>query len=109
VNDTSKEIGALRWGETYWWAANAIWPFVTLRASKNSLRIDLSVLDLRRCQFEFALSDLRALHKKRGLFSGGLLVEHNRSDCPPFILFWTFKFSTLKARMNQLGYGVFNK
>lgn len=109
MSDSYIETGGLRWGDSLWGAANATWPFATLHASKDRLRIDLSVLKIWRRQFEFAISDLRALRKKRGLFSVGLLVEHNRSDYPPFILFWTFRYSTLKTRLSQLGYTVFDQ
>jgi hypothetical protein len=109
VNDTYTETGGLRWGESFWGATNATWPFATLHASKDGLRIDLSVLRLWRRRFELTLSDIQALRKKRWLFSAGLLVEHSRSDYPQFILFWTFRYSTLKTRLNQLGYTVFDQ
>ncbi len=109
MNDTYKETGGLRWGQSLWRGLNVSWPFATLRASRDDLRIEMSFLKMWRHAFQFARSDIRALRKTSGVFSVGLRVEHDRTDCPPFILFWTFRYLTLKARLEQLGYEVLDR
>lgn len=56
--------------------------------------------------FEFARAEVRQLRRKRGLFSSGMVIEHAKSDYPPFILFWTFRYNKLAETLRRLGYDV---
>lgn len=106
VDGTYQETGGLRWGRSFILAMNASWPLAKLEATRDAIRIEMSFLGMMRRRFEFARADIRALRRRSGLMSVGLQVEHARSDYPPFIVFWTFRYPTLKARLEQLGYAV---
>lgn len=107
MDDTYEETGGLRWGETFMRGMNASWPFAKLRATRDELRIDFSGLwRWPPCTFFFARTEIQALRKIPGVLSDGIRVEHDLADFPPFVLFWTFRFKKLKARLEQLGYVV---
>lgn len=109
VSDIYKETGGLRWGQSLMRGLNASWPFAKLHASRDEIRIDVSIFWMWRRTFRFARREIRALRRRRGLVSVGLRVEHDRPDYPPFILFWTFKYPRLKAGLVQLGYEVMDQ
>ncbi len=106
VGEAYEETGGLRWGRSFMWAMNASWPFAKLRASHDRICIEMSFLGLMRKQFDFTRSDIRKLRRRSGVMSVGLLVEHSRAEYPQFILFWSLRFPTLKARLERLGYEV---
>jgi len=99
------EIGGLRWGNSYGRAANATWPFAKLTATQSKLTIRLRFGPFGRT-FEFERHEVRALRRKRALFSVGIVVDHESTIHPPFLLFWTFGYARLKSALEQLGYPV---
>ena len=98
--------GGLRWGESYWSAGNVTWPFVTLRVNSERLWIRVRVWKLWQKVFEFTRSEIKGIRKHRGFISVGVVIEHNKGEYPPFILFWTFDYPKLKVELNRLGYQV---
>ena len=97
------ERGGLRWGSNFWYGSNATWPFATLKATPQNLDISVGIGPLRRT-FAFNRSDIQEVSIKSGLISKGLKVTHLRSDCPPVIVFWTFRPRRLLSEMAALGY-----
>jgi hypothetical protein len=80
---------------------NASWPFATLSASHDELRLSCLGSD-----YVFYRSNTRRLRRHRGLFSVGLRIEHLVPTYPDFIVFWVFDFKRLKARLESLGYEI---
>jgi hypothetical protein len=58
--------------------------------------------------FVFGKSDVKAIRRKKGIlpFSTGIVIEHQKSDYPRFILFWTFGYAKLKRELTRLGFTV---
>ncbi len=100
-----KETGGLRWGESFWMAANATWPFATLNASPEALCIS-GIVNL-----DFRKADIKAIRRKKGMlpFSTGIVIEHQKLGFPEFILFWTFRYKRLKTELTRLGFIVTDK
>jgi hypothetical protein len=105
--------GGLRWGEEdglrlklgprrY---SNATWPFATLHATADALRIAVGVGPLKR-RFTFSRGEVDSVALKHGLFSVGLQVHHSKSEYPPVVLFWTFNSDGLLAALRELGYRI---
>ncbi len=80
---------------------NATWPFASLKANKDN--INLSVLGKK---YIFDKDKIKNIRKYRGLFSVGLKIEHDITDMPNHIVFWTFRFKKLKKELKALGYLV---
>lgn len=97
------ETGGLRWGASHWKAWNASWPFARLLVSPERLEITVGVWRFCR-KFEFSRSEIRALRRKRGMSTTGVRVEHAKSGYPPYILFWTFNFASLRRQLEERGY-----
>ena len=106
MSDGYRETGGLRWGRSFWFGANATWPFAKLHATTEGLTITLGLFGFLQKTFAFAKSEITAIRKKHGLFSVGVIVEHQKQEYPPFFLFWTFHYSTLKRHLEQLGFQV---
>jgi hypothetical protein len=88
---------------------NASWPFATLSASREDLRLSC----LGR-EYAFPRQSIRSLHRHRGVFSVGLRIEHGVASFPASVVFWasmffwTSGFRKLKAGLESLGYEVQN-
>src|SRR5262245_57301701 len=86
---------------------NASWPFATLSATPETLRLTClsRVYDFRRNQ-------IRRLSRYRGMFSVGLRIDHSNTTFPEFMVFWaslffwTSGFRKLKTRLEGLGYEI---
>jgi hypothetical protein len=100
------ETGGLRWGQTSWMAANATWPFANMWVSSDRLRLTVDVWGIWKKSFEFERVEVSQIRGKPGLFSVGVIVEHEKAGYPPFILFWTFRYKTLCAELRSRGYRV---
>jgi hypothetical protein len=103
--ETYTQTGGIRYGESFWWAANFTMPFATLYITRNSIELRLAFLFWRRT-FVFPRSEIRAIRWKRGLFSKGVQIQHGVSGYPPFILFWTTNRPGLTQALVTLGYDV---
>ena len=100
------ETGGLRWGEAFWRAANASWPFATIQISEERVRLRVKFWKVWDVTFDLEKTELHAIRIRRGLVNVGLLFEHHKDACPPFLLFWTFKQRTLVSELRQRGYTV---
>ena len=100
------ETGGLRWGLSFWVAGNATWPFARLHALHECIQIRLSIFGIWSRVFEFSRQEIKSIRRKRGIWSIGIVIDHTKAEYPPFILFWTFNYSTLKQALTNLGYNV---
>jgi hypothetical protein len=86
---------------------NASWPFATLSATPDALRLSCLGRD-----YNFPKSSIRSLSRHRGIFSTGLRIKHTDSSFPAFVVFWaslffwTSGFRKLKAQLESLGYEI---
>ena len=102
------ETGGLRWGASFWGGMNATWPFAKLQATSDGIVIVLNVIGMMKEKFEFSRDELKSIRKKRGIFpfNTGVVFEHAEPSYPPFILFWTFRFATLKRNLTERGFTI---
>lgn len=98
----------MRWGETFWQAVNATWPFATLTASTDAIHVSLRFIGLMKEDFDFQKAEITGIRKRKGVlpFSTGIVIEHQKPDTPRFILFWTFGYTRLKSELTRLGFTV---
>jgi hypothetical protein len=86
---------------------NASWPFATLSANSEALRLSCLGRD-----YLFPRTSIRTLSRHKGIFSVGLRIEHTEQSFPEFIVFWasaffwTSGFEKLKARLESLAYEI---
>ena len=86
---------------------NVTWPFVSIRASEDGLKITCFA-----STYEFPKREIRRLKKHSGIFSVGLQIEHDNPNYPSFFVFWaslfygTSGFPDLKKQLENLGYEV---
>jgi hypothetical protein len=105
------ERGGLRWGESFWIAKNATWPFATFTVRANYLEVICAVpfpLGIFDATFIFTPSDVSELRIIWGLFSRGVHIKHRREDYPPFIVFWSFSASRVLASAGAAGFRIVN-
>jgi len=100
--------GGLRWGNSHWSGMNATWPFATLRASEGGIVIAVRTFGLLDEEFNFKRSDIIRIRKKHGipLLTIGIIIEHRKQNCAPYVLFWTMSYSALKSGLLGVGYEV---
>ena len=103
------ETGGIRYGNSYWSSSNFSWPFASLKASPEEISICVSFSSLWTRTFTFNRSQIKSIRKKRGLWSVGIEIDHSATEIPPFILFWTFHYKTLKKHLESLGYDLVEK
>jgi hypothetical protein len=101
------EIGGLRYGSSFWISTNFTWPFATLTASPNEVSIRVSLGRLWARTFALESSQIKSISKTLGLMSTGIVIEHSNVEYPPLILFWTFRYETLKEQLEAVGHSVF--
>lgn len=80
---------------------NFTWPFAKIIANSESITI-------RAFWKKYILkrNEIIELRKYSGLFSEGLLIEHNRKDYPYKIVFWSLNLKSLKSGIESLGYSI---
>jgi hypothetical protein len=95
MTSTFAQIGGARIG-----LFNASWPFARLSATRDAIAL--------RCGFKFTFprDAIRRLSRHDGAFSTGLRIEHDVPGYPAFFVFWTFRFETLSAQLQALGYEI---
>src|SRR4051812_25052996 len=91
------EIGGIRIGDTVM-AFNATVPFVALTATRSELQ-----LDYPGGKFVFPRKTVNILSRHRSFFCNGVRIEHTLPEHPEFIVFWTFHFKRVKAKLLGLG------
>ena len=99
------EIGGLRWGQSFWNAANATWPFATLQIGRDGIELRMILWPFSQ-RFTLKRHEVECLKTRRGLFSFGVQVEHRKREYPPFILFWSFSPKTLLSSAQGAGYRI---
>ena len=95
------QTGGARIGKSIAFSLNASWPFAKLTVEEAGLT--LFVLGFT---WMLPKSSIRSLSKYRGAFSTGLRIEHSIPQRPPFVIFWTRKFTELKQELERTGYRV---
>jgi hypothetical protein len=103
---TYTETGGIRYGSSFWIAANFTWPFAKLTAGPGEISIRVALGKLWSKTFVFERSQIKSISKKRGLISTGIVIEHSVAEYPPFILFWTFRYETLKKQLETVGHST---
>ena len=111
ISEEYTKKGGLHWGvclrKGLYSYFMATWPFVRLDVTAVHIRI--TVTNWRRVKeevFEFEKSDLRSIRRKGGFISAGFVFEHNKSDYPTLIHFFSFKPKRLSHTLIGLGYNL---
>lgn len=99
--ETYKERGGARFGLNAILQVNATWPFATLRADQDKIRLGVLFLG-----WTIPKENLVGLYRHSGFFSTGLRIEHNVKWAPSFLVFWSSNFSDLAAALRRLGYTI---
>jgi len=97
MNRTLEVTGGARIG----WM-NAGWPFATLTATADSLRVKIRIFG---GDYTFTPASVVAITRDRSLFSRGIRIEHGVAEYPAHIVFWCFGDpETLLARIHDTGF-----
>jgi hypothetical protein len=75
-------------------------PFASLHADESAITLSC----FGKC-WVIAKQAIVRLSKHR-YFSDGLRVEHQSTNSPRYIVFWTLKFEDLRRELERLGYTV---
>jgi hypothetical protein len=97
------EIGGCKWGESYYGGFNVTWPLASLRVTYGSLVVSIGIFGRT---FSFSPKEVVAIRKYSGFLAWGIQIEHSRSDCPPFIAFWSFSRSQLLKELANAGFST---
>lgn len=97
--------GGIRYGDTYYDAFNASWPFARLIIESEMIHLETSFFK----SFSFPKHRILALSKYSGFLSKGLRIEHEISEYPPFVVFWTSSLEVIKLALVENGYAVSEK
>ena len=84
----------------------ATWPFVTLRASPEHIRLEGNAFGIWRRKYEFGRQQIKSIEKQIGLISDGICIKHSIKDCPQVTIFWTFDYQALKKALEAMGYTI---
>jgi hypothetical protein len=103
------EQGGLRWGNAFFQAANASWPFARITVSAQRVRLTVKCLNLVNESFDLEKDDITAIRKIRGWLSVGIRFEHRKPEYPPFLLFWMVRKSPLAVELRRMGYDVLDR
>jgi hypothetical protein len=91
-------------GENHRFAARTSWPSTKLTVEPGQLALTTG---FKSILFEKAM--ITRLSEYGGfcwLFASGIRVEHNRENCPPFFVFWTFDLTQIKRSLSENGYAL---
>jgi hypothetical protein len=102
------KYGGLRWGESFWQAANVTWPFASWKLSSDSLEVTLGLGPFFVRRFSFARTEVKVLRPCHGIISSGVQIEHLKANYPPFIVFWSFTVDRLLADAESAGFPISN-
>jgi hypothetical protein len=98
-----KFIGGSRCGWTFYNSFNATWPLASLTVEQDGLVLTTAFSDT----YQFKKSEITKLSFFRALlFSPGVRIEHAITDYPPYIVFWTFSPSRVKAELIKNGFTI---
>jgi hypothetical protein len=100
--EVTRFTGGIRYGESYYNAFNASWPFAKLTIEPDAILLNTAFFK----KFRFPKNQITTLSKYSGFFSKGLRIEHGLGDYPPFIVFWTFEFQSVKSKLIESEYIV---
>jgi hypothetical protein len=87
---------------------NMTWPFAKLRASQERITITVRTFGFLDVDLDFDRFDIIRIRMKRGipLLNVGIIIEHRKQNCAPYVLFWTMSYSALKLGLLGAGYEV---
>ena len=107
LNETYFEIGGLRWGESHWYAANANWPFAKLQVTPGGIHISVNSPRFKG-EFDFSRGEILRITKKRGsaFLNSGIIIEHNKQNVSPYVLFWTVNYHGLRSGLTRCGFEI---
>ena len=95
--DEYTEIGGGKVGRNWLLSIHGTWPFARLTATRERLRLRLLWL-----VYEFSRSDVSALEVRIGVLGvREIRIRHSVSGFPPLILFWSYRFNTLRLRLEE--------
>jgi len=103
------ETGGIRYGRSFWMATKFTWPFATLTVTQDQISIHVTLGRLWSRTFTFDPTQIKSIRKKRVLYSVGIEIDHSITEYPIYILFWTFRYKTLKKELEKIGYEVTEK
>jgi hypothetical protein len=93
--------GGLRYGSSYPDAIEAPWPL-----AKLALGDDLIEASVPWRTFRFPRQNITRLIKFSGHLFVGLQIEHSVLEEPNLVVFWSYNFPELKARLKEKGFNV---
>lgn len=100
------QTGGARLGRSFWWSINWTWPFATLEVDPEvlTLRVPGAVHKLPRANIRTV-----ALWGPDWAPPGfsGIVVGHDLSHLPPYVLFWSFGRRALLGALEAAGYPIF--
>jgi hypothetical protein len=80
---------------------NATWPFAKITLTRHMIEL--------RCfskKYTLEKNQIVGVREYNGILSKGFIIEHNRTDYPHHMVFWTFNLNNLKRHTEALGYSV---
>ncbi len=101
-----EESGGIRFGDSYWFASNYTWPFAKIVVFKDKLVIVFNAGAWNPKKIEFKKKEIKYVELRRGIFSKGVRIHHNKSRTFPFILFWSFDVNNLMSHIKNAGYEI---
>ena len=93
-------IGGARWGDSMYFDRTASWPFAKLLVSSSELTLEISVLFINE-KFTFSPEQVTSIIDRRILFSRSFVIEHNRTDYPAVVMFFSRSDSVRRALVER--------
>ena len=81
--------GGIRIGSSFLNSINFSWPFVKVMFEDDCFRIVISFVSSK--EYIILYKNVIKISYKRGIFSEGVIIEHNMPFVPLYIIFWTSK------------------
>ena len=81
--------GGIRIGSSYLNSINFTWPFVKVMFEDDCIRIRITLISTK--EYVVLYKNINRISYKKGLFSKGVIIEHNMPSTPRYIIFWTRK------------------
>jgi hypothetical protein len=98
-------VGGARWGESMYFGRTASWPFAKLTVSSSELVLEVSVLFFGE-KFIFLPGQIKTIIDRPGIFGSSLVIEHNRRDYPPVIVFFPGRSGVVRQTLMKCRWPV---
>jgi hypothetical protein len=104
----SEHTGGIRWGDSFWLASCATWPFAHLLVCDDRLLLTYpeGAYDFPRASVVRLSSRCGRLSRALKLSWGSMRIEHAVSAYPQYVLFLTFDINSLCDNLSAAGYPV---